>query len=66
MGSTNQMALESAAQIKPVETVEPGLNQVSNDGVGFYHRRMLDELPGAAFAAVTLFWIISSFGHLTL
>jgi hypothetical protein len=26
--------------------------------------RFLDELPGAAFAAVTLVWIIASFAHL--
>ncbi len=34
------------------------------DGIRFYYGRMLDELPGAVFGAVTLVWLVSSFGQL--
>jgi hypothetical protein len=36
----------------------------TGDGVRLAQGRFLDELPGAAFAAVTLFWIIASFAGL--
>lgn len=35
-----------------------------DEGVRFYQGRFLDELPGAAFVAITLVWIISTFAHL--
>lgn len=34
------------------------------EGVTFYHGRMLDELPGAASAAITVVWLVSSFAGL--
>ena|ERR1700693_2989140 len=36
----------------------------AGDGVRLAQGRFLDELPGAAFAAVTLVWVISSFAGL--
>lgn len=38
---------------------EPG------EGVRLARGRFLDELPGIAFAAITLFWIVSMFAGLT-
>jgi hypothetical protein len=34
------------------------------EGLRLAQGRFLDELPGAAFAAATLVWVISSFGRL--
>jgi len=34
------------------------------EGARMAQSRFLDELPGAAFGAVTLVWIILSFAHL--
>jgi len=39
-------------------TAEPG------EGLRLARGRFLDELPGAAFAAITLVWIVSSFAGL--
>jgi hypothetical protein len=36
----------------------------TGDGVRLAQGRFLDELPGAAFAAVTLIWVICSFAGL--
>ena len=36
----------------------------TGEGVRLAQGRFLDELPGAAFAAVTLIWVISSFAGL--
>jgi hypothetical protein len=35
-----------------------------DEGVRFAQSRFLDELPGAAFAAITLVWIVSSLAGL--
>jgi hypothetical protein len=45
-------------------TQTKGSQQVG-DCVRFSQGRFLDELPGAAFVAITLIWIIASFAHLT-
>jgi hypothetical protein len=34
------------------------------EGRQFYHGRLLDELPGAAFAAVTMIWFVSAISRL--
>lgn len=50
---------ETVGQINTVElTAEPG------EGVRLAQGRFLDELPGAAFAAITLLWIVSSLAGL--
>jgi hypothetical protein len=36
----------------------------TGEGTRFYQGRVLDELPGAVFAAVTLIWIMASFSRL--
>lgn len=33
----------------------------ANEGLHYYQGRILDELPGAAFAVITLVWVISCF-----
>ena len=50
---------ETVGQINTVElTTEP------DEGVCFAQGRFLDELPGAAFAGITLVWIVSSLAGL--
>ena len=56
MERTNQQTL---GQINTaVLTDEP------DEGVRLAQGRFLDELPGAAFAGITLFWIVSSLASL--
>jgi len=45
-----------------INTVE--LNATPDEGVRLAQGRFLDELPGAAFAAITLVWVVSSFAGL--
>jgi hypothetical protein len=35
-----------------------------DEGVRFFQGRFLDELPGTAFAVITLVWVVTSFAHL--
>jgi hypothetical protein len=44
--------------------VQAESSQEVGDCSRFAQGRFLDELPGAAFVAVTLIWIITSFAHL--
>jgi hypothetical protein len=50
----------SPTAARAVVDSEPG-----GEGVRTYQGMILDELPGAAFAAATLLWIVSSFARLT-
>jgi hypothetical protein len=50
---------ETMEQVNPVELIAQ-----PEEGVRFAQGRFLDELPGAAFAAITLVWIVSSLGGL--
>ncbi|MGD1026848.1 hypothetical protein [Candidatus Binatus soli] len=45
----------------PSENAEPA----GGNGVRFAQNRFLDELPGAAFAAITLVWLFMSLASLT-
>jgi hypothetical protein len=62
MASSTEVAMERTAYaeglVRARDIQQPG------DGLRFCHGRILDELPGAVFAAVTLVWIVSSFAHL--
>lgn len=62
MVSLTEVAMERMAYAEglglPWEIRQP------QEGIRFYYGRMLDELPGAVFGAVTLVWLVSSFGHL--
>jgi hypothetical protein len=67
MNNTNEMVMEPVSQTATIgETAEKGQAEHPSEGVRLYQSLMLDELPGAVFAAVTLGWIITSFGHLAL
>jgi len=37
----------------------------ANEGIRFYQGRILDELPGLAFAVLTLAWVVGCFFKLT-
>ncbi|HKN01313.1 MAG TPA: hypothetical protein VJX23_12420 [Candidatus Binataceae bacterium] len=50
---------ETLGQINTVE-----LTAQTGEGVRFAQSRFLDELPGAAFAGITLLWIVSSLAGL--
>jgi hypothetical protein len=58
--------MEFIAREKAIETVTQadGSQQVG-ECTRFSQGRFLDELPGAAFVAVTLIWVVCSFFHLT-
>ena len=47
-----------------LETTQEPAAAGEKEGVRLAQSRFLDELPGAAFAAVTLIWVISSFAGL--
>lgn len=67
MANANEMVMEPVPQTATIsETAEHGQAEHASEGVKFYQGRILDELPGAVFVAVTLVWIITSFGRLTL
>jgi hypothetical protein len=54
-----QVKQETIGQINTVElAAEP------NEGLRLAQGRFLDELPGAAFAAITLVWIVTSLAGL--
>lgn len=57
------------SEIAKRETLETtreatGTRAETGEGVRLAQGRFLDELPGAAFAAVTLVWVIGSFAGL--
>jgi hypothetical protein len=57
--------MEFIAKEKAFEEVtQPKGSQQIGECTRFSQGRFLDELPGAAFVAVTLIWIMSSFAHL--
>ena len=60
MANTTEHAIAGVAQT----TVHEATDYQSHQGYRLYQSRMLDELPGAVFAAVTLVWIITSLGGL--
>jgi len=35
--------------------------EATGEGLRYYQGRILDELPGAAFAVITLVWVIACF-----
>jgi hypothetical protein len=63
------MAMSTETTMIPTSTaserVEPKTERIGA-GLSFYRGRILDQLPGAVFAAVTLVWILASFGRLSL
>jgi hypothetical protein len=61
MTNTNQEMVAEVSRTATQEIVNPAM---PDEGKRLYQGRMLDELPGAAFAAMTLVWIFSSFGKL--
>ena len=56
--------MEFTAKEKALEVAQTESSQEGSDCARFSQGRFLDELPGAAFVAVTLIWIITSFAHL--
>jgi len=56
--------MEFTAKEKALEVAQTERSQEVSDCVRFSQGRFLDELPGAAFVAITLIWIITSFAHL--
>jgi hypothetical protein len=63
MATTQQQAISGVDPAVATETTE---REQPQDGVRMYQSMVLDELPGAAFAAITLVWIFASFGKLAL
>jgi hypothetical protein len=43
---------------------EDAAPQFNNEGLRLAQSNFLDELPGAAFAVITLVWVVLSFAHL--
>jgi len=65
MANPTQMTMEPGQQINPMaERAVSFRIEESDEGVRLYHNQILDQLPGAIFAAATLVWVISSFGRL--
>jgi hypothetical protein len=57
--------MEFIAKEKAIETVaQVESSQPVGECTRFSQGRFLDELPGAAFVAVTLIWVVCSFFHL--
>ncbi len=56
--------MEFIAKEKAFEVAQSESSLETSDGARFSQGRFLDELPGAAFVAITLIWIITSFVHL--
>ena len=56
----SQIAIQKAL----VETREDATASELGGGLSMARGRFLDELPGAAFAAITLVWVVSSFAGL--
>ena len=61
MANTNQEMVAEVSRTATREIVNPAAPE---EGKRLYQGRVLDELPGAACAAMTLVWIFSSFGKL--
>ncbi len=61
MEDTNQQAL---AEVTLADVSETHMPDNVDEGVRVHQRAILDELPGAAFAAMTLLWIFASFNKL--
>jgi hypothetical protein len=58
--------MEFIAKEKAIETVTQAESpRCVGECTRFSQGRFLDELPGAAFVAVTLIWVGCSFFHLT-
>jgi hypothetical protein len=58
--------MEFIAKEKAIEGVtQAESSQQAGECTDFSQGRFLDELPGAAFVAVTLIWVVCSFFHLT-
>lgn len=60
MANTTAQAISGRAHA----TVCEATDYQRHYGYRLYLNRVLDELPGAVFAAMTLMWIITSFGGL--
>jgi hypothetical protein len=57
--------MELIAKEKAVEGVtQAESSQQVGECTHFSQGRFLDELPGAAFVAITLIWIVASFAYL--
>jgi hypothetical protein len=63
MAHTNQEVFSEATLADVSETTHMPDNV--DKGTQLHQRAFLDELPGAAFAAMTLVWIFASFNKLT-
>jgi hypothetical protein len=61
-GGTEMEFIEKGKALEQVAQGES--SREVGDCSRFAQGRFLDELPGAAFVAITLVWIISSFAHL--
>jgi hypothetical protein len=62
MADTNQEVFSEATLADVSETTHMPDNV--DKGTPLHQRAFLDELPGAAFAAMTLVWIFASFNKL--
>ncbi|MFZ0246983.1 hypothetical protein [Candidatus Binatus sp.] len=61
MADTNQQVL---AEVTLADVSETHMPDNIDEGVRMHQRAVLDELPGVAFAAMTLLWIFASFNKL--
>lgn len=61
MDDTKQETLTTSQNVTTMDEVH---RQEVGEGMRSYQSRILDELPGAAFAVVTLVWVITCFATL--
>lgn len=61
MSDTTRQALSDTRDTAAIREAEA---QQTGDGTRFHQNRILDELPGLAFAAITLVWVITCFAGL--
>ena len=65
MANPTQMTMDRDQQLIPMaEGAATFRTEEPDEGVRLYHNQILDQLPGAIFAAATLVWVISSFARL--
>jgi hypothetical protein len=62
MANTTEQVITGISQADAVR--EATQTDEAGEGYRLYMGRVLDELPGVVFAAMTLVWIFTSFGKL--
>ena len=64
MAQDTQIMLDEVQQGTATGASQAASAELTDEGTRFYHGRILDELPGCAFAVLTLVWICASLAGL--